>query len=135
MKSIELTEEHKVKLLEMCKVLFPESKYWWEYEMYGRALKQNFNDVLAVAETLNPPINIGTKEKPWMQTTSYYNIHWFEFCLLHLSEKIYKSFFKLGEKDNWYGCHLSWAINSMYTQNTNKVHLVDYLYEEFKKLK
>jgi len=133
MTSIELTEEHKVKLLEMCKVLFPESRYWWEYEMYGRALKQDFNDVLAVAETLNPPINIGTKEKPWMQTTSYYNIHWFEFCLLHLSEKIYKSFFKLGEEDNWYGCHLNWAINSMYTQNTNKVHLVDYLYEEFKK--
>jgi hypothetical protein len=135
MKSIQLTRDHKDKLLEMCNELFPESKYWWEYEMYGRALKQDFNDVLAVAETLNPPINIGTKEKPWMQTTSYYNIHWFEFCLLHLSEKIYKSFFKLGEKDNWYGCHLSWAIDSMYTQNTNKVHLVDYLYEEFKKLK
>jgi hypothetical protein len=110
MKSIQLTRDHKVKLLEMCNKLFPE---YCKFEFFTDELR-----FLA------------------FENDKYLTfIHWFEFCLLHLSEKIYKTFFKLGEKDNWYGCHLSWAINSMYTQNTNKVHLVDYLYEEFKKLK
>ena len=113
MTSIQLTEEHKVKLLEMCKKLFPEYTKIEFHEIYNN-------------ETGNLYFEI---------TNTGNIIHWFEFCLLHLSEKIYKTFFKLGEKDNWYGCHLSWAINSIYTQNTNKVHLVDYLYEEFLKLK
>lgn len=127
MKSIELTENHKSKLLEMCKVLFPEPEFyfWWEYEMYGRGLKQNFNDVLCVSETLNPPINVGTEEKPYFRTKNYFNIHWFEFCMTHLFEKImvipyyYES------------------INDYIQMNGYFIygHPVDYLYKEFKKLK
>lgn len=127
MKQLELTEEHKSKLLEMCKILFPEPEFsfWWEYEMYGRGLKQEFNDVLCVSETLNPPINVGTEEKPYFRTNNYFNIHWFEFCINHLSKKVYT---------------IDGKVMSGYTYFINNIrytkkHPVDYLYEEFKKLK
>lgn len=132
MKAIELTEEHKAKLLEMCNKLFPECTIWWKYEMYGRALKQNFNEVLAVAETLNPPINVGTKEKPWRQTTNYFNIHWFEFCMTHLPLKIYY------EKNKKGGMNLEIITNNLLRFEDfgrYEINPIDYLYKEFKKLK
>lgn len=108
MKPLELTEEHKIKLLEMFRELFPEYTRIEFYEIYNIEFEIN--------NTSN-------------------TIHWFEFCLLHLSEKIYKTFSKITEEDNWYGSHLNWAINTMYTKKPHKIHLIDYLYEEFKKLK
>ena len=91
MNSIELTEEHKSKLLEMCETLFPKYDFTldkWEFCFVTFGLK----------------------------TYSLYteHIHWFEFCMTHLSEKI--------------DCDL--AHNIIYM----KKHPIDYLYEEFKKL-
>ncbi len=122
MKSIEINEKQKEMLLEMCKILFPEPEFsfWWEYEMYGRGLKQEFNDVLCVSETLNPPINVGTEEKPYFRTNNYFNIHWFEFCMTHLARKLLVMYdFTIYQTTG----------NFMYK------HPIDFLYDKFKKLK
>ena len=63
MKALELTKEHKEKLLEMCKVLFPES-YSKTWDIEGL-----FN---------YEPINYENFEC----------FHWFEFCTLILSQKL-----------------------------------------------
>ncbi len=108
MKSIELTEEHKTKLLEMCKVLFPE----YDLIEFGKKYHPN-NKFIWMSKNNNLKVDI----------------HWFEFCMTHLQFK----FKKLGiELDLWLltlpTTHLQWG-------NYNFNHPVDYLYEEFKKLK
>lgn len=65
MKNIELTEEHKSKLLEMCKVLFPN--------MFVPTIQDNGY------------INYSDSGK----TIDYSDkIHWFEFCFNYLCPKI-----------------------------------------------
>jgi len=64
MKNIELTEEHKFKLSEMCKILFPE--YEWHFSYLEREGNIKYwNDEMKNAKF----------------------IHWFEFCILHLLPK------------------------------------------------
>lgn len=67
MNSIELTEEHKSKLLEMCKTLFPE------YEEIRFNINAKEYGVFIVMDNGN------------------IIIHWFEFCTIYLSKKIIKS--------------------------------------------
>ena len=94
MKNIELTEDHKSKLLEMCKELFPEY----------------------------PDLQFGVKEKHnWSKEYLVFGlmsdesiIHWFEFCVNHLTIKL-----NVSRED---------LMNFGYNP-------IDYLYEEFKKLK
>lgn len=94
MKSIELTKKHKAKLLEMCNKLFKK-------EIHGLTIQED-NGFLNYSDT--------------SKTVDYDDrIHWFEFCMTHLAEKI--------------DCDL--AHNIIYM----KKHPIDYLYEEFKKLK
>ena len=123
MKEIELTEEHKTRLLEMCSVLFPEVNCYWEYEMYGRGLKQDFNSVLAVYY----------KDKnAYKQNLFDFNIHWFEFCMTHLMYKLSYEFSKIPNVKGR-SIHIElWELNK---GDYFKKHPVDYLYEEFKKLK
>ena len=135
MKNIKLTEDHKFKLLEMCVELFRE-----ESEINSI---QNFrisNDyVLGLSDhTLyceNRDIsdnNYDGEEVPEDELLDFYtypincfdiNIHWFEFCTITLWNKLY---LKLGnlELKSYYELLLNDLINP-----------VDYLYEEFKKLK
>ena len=105
MKSIQLTEEHKSKLLEMCKELFPT--YNFEFmrgkDEFGFDIYDYFTFYLIEDYENNE----------WYKSKT--DIHWFEFCMTHLAEKI--------------DCDL--AHNIIYM----KKHPVDYLYEEFKKLK
>jgi len=130
MKPIELTEKQKDQLLEMCKVLFPEYSFSWEYEMYGRALKQEFNDVLAIYP-----------DKGWGT-----NIHWFEFIMGTLASKIDDLYCicnkeKLESKDDniritaWdrRPYHDLWSGFNFGALKPGG-HPVDYLYKEFKKL-
>jgi len=96
MKSIELTEEHKSKLLEMCTKLFPEHKWSFrnDYEHVGMLDRDIYNN-------------------------NFTRIHCFEFCMTHLQEKI-----------------LKWGAEELGSEAIDgNIHLVDYLYEEFKKLK
>ena len=135
MTSIKLTETHKAKLLEMCKILFPEFNEW----RYGKVTAQgNLEDFY------NKTKNLSWEDKKkyeqscdflWIEKDFKYEhddniersetwvIHWFEFCTITLWNELY---LKLGnlELKSYYELLLN-----------NLVHPVDYLYEEFKKLK
>lgn len=115
MKALELTEEHKSKLLEMCKVLFPEVNCYWEYEMYGRSLKQDFDGVLAVYHK---------DKEAYKQKLFDFNIHWYELCMTHLVNKI------LIEPNGYE------SVEDYIKQNGYFIfdHVVDYLYHKFKDL-
>ena len=114
MKSIELTEEHKSKLLEMCKALFPEYKRV-EITDYQIDIDRNHSN----------PVFIDLYKGELTVPFDIYSIHWFEFCINHLSKKVYT---------------IDGKVMSGYTYFINNIrytkkHPVDYLYEEFKKLK
>lgn len=130
MKSIDINKKQKEMLLEMSKVLFPEPEFsfWWEYEMYGRGLKQDFNDVLCVSETLNPPINVGTEEKPYFRTSNYFNIHWFEFCWTLLNKILESNLSPIKS------CEIIKEFGLICFNKFESLHPVNYLYERFKKL-
>ena len=100
MKNIELTEDHKSKLLEMCKELFPEY-----IETYLGVNDYDPEPDGYIYFTKNKNIT---------------RIHWFEFCMTHLCDKIFIHDESLNE--------------FLLTFNVDK-HPIDYLYEEFKKLK
>lgn len=112
MKSIELTEEHKSKLLEMCKVLFPNDKVDYIQDDTIKFLT-NYHEK---KHTDNPKITFGG----WDEIL---HIHWFEFCMTHLFNKL------IVEKYGYMS--ISDAISNgyyiIYNQNP-----VDYLYSEFK---
>lgn len=117
MKSIELTEEHKSKLLEMCKVLFPKYTFIeWNLlgkSAYDKGYLKYYTDKMKYAKF----------------------IHWFEFCMTHLAPKICdgKTYYIFCDRCNSHKKDLtefSKEFISKYLQ-----HPVDYLYEEFKKLK
>lgn len=99
MNQIEITEEQKKKLLEMCKALFSEyDKYtFWHSDFIG--LYHVIDDEESAEDNVS--------------------IHWFEFCHCYIAPKL---FIEYKEKLQFY-------IDT-YTGNP-----IDYLYEEFKKLK
>ena len=101
MKSIKLTEEQKDKLLEMCNTLFPE----YDFSMFHNGLNNDLDEFIIDINHLN--------------NTHYLSIHWFEFCMTHLAEKV----FIQDESLNDY----------LLTFNVSK-HPIDYLYSEFLKL-
>lgn len=110
MKAIELTEEHKSKLLEMCTLLFPEYFHW-------KISKKQF----IKSYIRGNDIQIYKGEIPDL------NIHWFEFCMTYLSERLYNEHYSLEvcediRNEQLYDCF----INN---------HPIDYLYDEFKTLK
>lgn len=109
MKQIELTKEHKSKLLEMCNTLFP--------------------DYSLIVLTNNKTIRFNYKKHPAYETWSKGTIHWFEFCWLLLN-KILES--------NSSPVQISKTIHDFGLICFNQfkwLHPIDYLYEEFKKLK
>ena len=110
MKNIEINEKQKENLLKMCKVLFPE------YVIYPAD-----NDGFIEGEQWVGDQNMG-EDRP----VNEFNIHWFEFCLIHLAPKIL---------DNSCGDNETSELGYFgYGPDINEDHPVDYLYEEFKKL-
>lgn len=107
MKPIELSEDQKTKLLEMCQVLFPEYKFGFE----------NDNSDLGIMEFYPP-------NSKWKEVTF---THWFEFCLTHLVDKISNRFEIINKenrqiiRDDLY--HSIWKLNH---------NPIDYLYSQFK---
>lgn len=115
MKALELTKEHKSKLLEMCKVLFPE------YTTISNNKNPKF---LTISWFVKQGYFIHLMDDDLKENRM---IHWFEFCMTHLAEKMYNRFYSLEvcediRNEQLYDCF----INN---------HPIDYLYEEFKKLK
>ena len=110
MKSIELTEKHKSKLLEMCVELFPKSKIQFTDDFYCEwtlflITEDDYDSTL--------PENI-------------VECHWFEFCMTHLFNKL------IVEKYGYMSISdaMSNGYYVIYSQNP-----IDYLYNEFLKLK
>lgn len=134
MKSIEINQDQRNKLLEMCKYLFPEM------------------DAYTIEDTEESD---GMILGFWGQSTNGVSIHWFEFCMTHLNRKIDKLYIekeitpleKRAFNENNYpdGLPKNWTELWEYrpymqiwkTLNLGqyKIHPIDYLYEEFLKLK
>lgn len=113
MKAIQLTEEHKKKLLEMCEVLFPEYTYGFENDFSEEGIMEYYNSKI-----------------------SWQFIHWFEFCYGPLLSAIFNHI-DYPRKVAWYddtngrvefGNKFTWY-------NEEAGHPVTFLYEEFLKLK
>jgi len=112
MTSIELTEEHKSKILEMCNKLFPEYN---KIEIDIEANYDGTQDYLQFTK-INPSDTIF--------------IHWFEFCMITLQQKLCKLLDK--PVDLW---NIELIGKLFFYTNSNGIHPIDYLYEEFKNLK
>ena len=111
MKQIELTEEHKSKLLEMCNQLFTEDEFTFDNDLGDDGfIDRNF---------------LGKNKSNLMWDDEGSHFHWFEFCMTHLQDKIKQ----LNGFENNPDCDIE--LMSCWYEN----HPVDYLYEEFKKLK
>ena len=119
MKNIGLTEEHKSKLLEMCKELFPT--YNFEFmrgkDEFGFDIYDYFTFYLIEDYENNE----------WYKSKT--DIHWFEFCMTHLPKKIFGN-----PKNNFQGINQRPYWCEKIAESFAKVHPIDYLYEEFKKL-
>ena len=156
MKSIQLTEKHKSKLLEMCKELFCEESEINSIQNFrvendyilglsdhilyceNRDLSENHYECEKVPEE-----DLVTFENYPIECFEI-NIHWFEFCMTHLVEKLndlsdvyeeippYVANVYGGANGKW---NLYVKFHFHYPKNRYKKHPVDYLYEEFKKIK
>lgn len=109
MNSIQLTEEHKSKVLEMCKVLFPEYKVKFILDSLLNYDDRIFN-YLSIEEITEGEVDFTV-------------IHWFEFCVYHLAPLIEI------KVNDLYNTELAW-INFLQSNDG-----INYLYNEFKKLK
>lgn len=111
MESLKLTKEQENKLLEMAEKLFPEYFFDEEGEDY-------YIDEDGIINFLIP-----IKENEYKCG----EIHWFEFCMTYLAEKIIPAF-----------CDMEKMYSGIMGNDESdcfKKHPIDYLYEEFKKLK
>lgn len=114
MKPIELTAEHKDKLLEMCNHFYKNkmlnNTLVTEVVLSDQQGKVGYHAVadervyVYIATTIGFPITI---------------IHWFEFCINNLLSKLRLTYY------NYVRSNMEEGYN----------HLVDYLYEKFLKLK
>lgn len=138
MRSIELTQKQKDKLLEMCIKLFPDIK-WEHYDTANITEKKEYPEVWIVQ---------GVKDD---QT---FCIHWFEFCSRYITSKLDDLYIKtiinpvdphyipnqpknLKYPDNWKSLGESrpfFTFNDNLNGEYPKRHPVDYLYNEFKKM-
>lgn len=108
MKAIKLTEEHKSKLLEMCNKLFPE---------YGDVQLLKSYCATEYDATGSPYLRWYIPfEHNGKKTTKLIEIHWFEFCLMHIVPKLLKSHL---DKEEFY----------LYVNDSNPIN---YLYKYFK---
>ncbi len=132
MKPITLTEEHKKKLLEMCNKLFPEymkgGNFYFTNHLHEPGEYESCIEDLTKAETnFITYYCFGQKLKKNETAIEHYNkwfgsIHWFEFCMTHLTTKIYN-------------VNITTYSPDLYRGNIiQNHHPVDYLYSEFLKI-
>lgn len=105
MKDIRVTEEHEKKLLEMARKLFPKYTIL-PWNLQGkRAYDKGYI-------------------KYWKESDKGASfMHWFEFCMIHLATKLAKK------------GHNALSLNHYSNLIQYKIHPIDYLYTEFKKIK
>ena len=131
--------DQKQKLLEMCKHFFPETNNWMDN--YVIIHKQTCD--ICVKEYVLKGIFFKEYDEEdemlmYVTISNGDRIHWFEFCTNHLVNSIA---FENIESDILADCEfennriklISEIFRDKYS-NEN-FHIIDYLYEEFKKLK
>jgi len=114
MHPIQLTEQQRSNLLEMCKILFSEFqiKYFIEYDIEREPYESDYLEIHSKGKVFNC-------------------IHWFEFCMRRLYIRMY-------QVENG-----TFGISDAHDKRTRLEigdiillhHPVDYLYNKFKKLK
>lgn len=115
MKAIELTEEQKSKLLEMCNKLFPE-----------------YNEIVLTKQKF---LNFGFKDHgSHTSRIGNMSIHWFEFCFIHIFPKL-NQFYNAHQTSYFLYISIGYSKGLKSNEMNKFIHPVDYLYEEFKKLK
>lgn len=163
MKSIELTEDHKSKLLEMCKKLFPNEEFnfgnFYSSECGGEYYGLDYLDVTHINHKIpykeyssSEPNGIVNNTKQGCfemdhdtntlkQGGSYCEvyvegIHWFEFCITHLPVALYRyTMHKYNIKPtNVFSNIIEGNLNQLQDFDRYYINPVDYLYEEFQKL-
>lgn len=137
MKSIVLTEEQKKQLLEMANKLFPKYKFSFHHHDDGILTKdKSFDNYL-------PGFLFGWEICENGEYSEYYHdakifLHWFEFCMTHLLDKIslmYDDFaYKLVKesKINYLDGTIATGLQIGVIKGENPI---DILYKYFKKLK
>jgi hypothetical protein len=135
MTPIKLTTEQENKLLEMCKALFPKHFEYYMSDERGTCKSYNYpwsRDYVLFTDRMGFTTMI---------------MHWFEFCMTQLVEKILnpnpeKPLRGLQRKfkDFFWETNIYWEKNQASLENNDdsqndKKHPIDYLYDEFKKLK
>lgn len=144
MNALEITEEQKIKLLEMCNKLFPGPKWqFWNNEECSDIDETH----IGYSRTYFIPKN-------YQDFSEGLIIHWFEFCMRYIATELNKMYiekridpvdprhiFNIDKNiefpNNWMEL---WNNRPFYQFNINcngtqcKKHPIDYLYSEFKKL-
>ena len=158
MNPIELTAEHKSKLVEMCSIVFSEMQniakentIKWCSENheyiddceYGFRLSGERSPRLYCSYPIDYDFHVHllpNDENP--------GIHWFEFCMTHLvvrlsgqfgEQGLSKSDYTKNQYPNWFSekiaLHLNPFRNEKFEEDVKFIHPIDYLYEQFKQLK
>ena len=109
MKNIELTENQKVKLLEMCNKLF------WNGCMNKNDFREN--NILLIAI-----------DKNYKYNHKILSIHWFEFCWTLLNKILESNLSPIKS------CEIIKEFGLICFNKFESLHPVNYLYEQFKKL-
>lgn len=137
MKTIEINNKQKENLLEMCKVLFPEYTFitFQNEAIMGAGWGYNFNNI-CFSNKSNKIFDIEQ------------NIHWFEFVIAYLVQKIQDNLpedLVFRNQPEYVGNVYSWKEGNkwtmysefffLYPKKIYEKHPIDYLYEEFKKFK
>lgn len=140
LKPLTLTEEQRIKLLEMAKTLFPE---YTEIETSSSFPYYNCNSQEGIRLNM-PKLQLAWFKNPTQDAISLIyedkedersqTIHWFEFCMTHLLNKIWDLFEKYPENHIYNGLakNKENSLKSDLLRHTIKQHPVDYLYEQFK---
>lgn len=141
MKSINLSSEHQEKLLEMTNKLFPKYRITESYPI---------RDILLCDQSGNCHHHSSEERKIFVYTATIYGFaisitHWYEFCLNHLSKELFHQLIKSNlRRKKIKSCDLDDLVD--YEQELRRQfldiilidkhsHIIDYLYEEFKKIK
>jgi len=119
MKPLELTDDQKNKLLEMCNTLFPEyEKIYWNSGKGSNGSSEY--------------IGFGTKKEN--NFVDYIYIHWFEFCMIILAKKIIYPLYVPPYCNSEEGLQIGIEEFGNDVLYYPKTHPVDYLYKKFLKL-
>lgn len=131
MKPLQLTQQQKDNLLEMCTKLFPEYSKEFSRNEFAQLTKNDLK--FGGYETQVPEWSVGNDGVIYLQfyytlyedmTYEVIEIHWFEFCHTYLIDRLNEA----GDfyNDINYGAGLDFS--------SSYEHPVDYLYKHFKKI-